>query len=163
MTDNRMLGEPAGRIPTELPKDWDPMIMVGDTERIVHAVPTGTRALCGEESSSGWQWAQGFELTCEHCCRKIMEEEFEKDMIVQALRKYGHTGPITREDYIGFNWAGCSIRPWTAEHEADLPALLQDWPRFYRNAERRQKRSQKRLERDPEFQRMLAELGFPAK
>jgi hypothetical protein len=38
---------PAGRIPTVPPKPRDPMIMVGDTE--LHAVPSGTRALCGYE------------------------------------------------------------------------------------------------------------------
>jgi hypothetical protein len=123
MPKDRMLGEPAGRIPTSLPKPWDPMIMVGDAERVMHAVSTGTRAMCGHESATGWQWARGFELTCKHCCQKIAEDEFERDGIVQHLRKLGHDGPITREDYISFNWAGCSIRPWTAEHEDSLPAL----------------------------------------
>jgi hypothetical protein len=32
MANDRMLGQPAGRIPIELPKAWDPMIMVGDAE-----------------------------------------------------------------------------------------------------------------------------------
>jgi hypothetical protein len=109
-----MLGQPAGWIPPVLPKPWDPMIVVGDAERTVHAVPTGTRAKCGYESSTGRQWARGFDLTCPHCWQKIAEEEFERDSIVQCLRKYGHEGPITREDYISFNWAGCKIRPWTA-------------------------------------------------
>jgi hypothetical protein len=63
-----------------------------------------------------------------------MEEEFEKDMIVQHLRKCGHTGPIDRDTYIGFNWAGCDLSDWGAEWEAELPALLQlcwdtnEWP-----------------------------------
>jgi hypothetical protein len=87
--------------------------------------------------------------------------EFERDGIVQHLRKLGHEGPITREDYIGFNWAGCSIRTWTAEHEDSLPALLQDWPRFYKNAERREKHRKAQLERDPEFKRLQAALGLP--
>jgi hypothetical protein len=139
-----MLGEPAGRIPTCLPKPWDPMIMVSDTECTVHAVPTGTRALCGYESGTGWQWAPRFDVTCQHCWRKIAEEELEKDSIVKSLRRYGHTGPITREDYISFNWAGCSIRPWTAEHEAELPLLLQDWERFERNARRRKQYSERK-------------------
>jgi hypothetical protein len=134
----RMLGQPAGRIPEFLPKKWDPMCMVGDAASIVHAVPTGPRALCGYESGTGWQWARGQDVSCERCWQKHLEEEFEKDPIVQTLRQYGHTGPITREDYISFNWAGCSIRPWTAEHEDSLPALLQDWPRFYKNARRRE-------------------------
>jgi hypothetical protein len=80
-----MLGWPAGRIPSVPPKPWDPMIMVGDTERTVHAVPTGTRALCGYESGTGWQWGHGLDVTCEHCCQKIMVEELDRDMIVQAL------------------------------------------------------------------------------
>jgi hypothetical protein len=141
---NRMLGEPEGRIPTFLPQPWGPMTIVGDAERTVHAVPIGRRALCGAESSSGWQWSRGFNVTCKHCCQKIAEDEFERDDIVQCLRRCGHKGPITREDYISFNWAGCSIHPWTAEHEAELPALLQDWPRFYRNARRREQYREKK-------------------
>jgi hypothetical protein len=139
----RMLGQPAGRIPPVMPTPWDPMIMLGDAEGTVHAVPTGTRAMCGHESATGWQWARGFELTCKHCCQKIAEDEFERDGIVQHLRKLGHDGPITREDYISFNWAGCSIRPWTAEHEDSLPVLLQDWDRFYKNAKRRERGARK--------------------
>ena len=141
--ESRMLGQPAGWIPPVMPKPFDPMIAVGDAERTVHAVPSGTQAMCGYQSASGWQWAQGFDVTCQQCCRKIMEEEFERDSIVQCLRKYGHEGPITREDYISFNWPGCKIRPWTAEHEDSLPVLLQDWDRFYKNAERRERRARK--------------------
>jgi hypothetical protein len=140
----RMLGEPAGRIPTVMPKPWDPMIMVGDIERAVHAVPAGTRAKCGYESTTGWQWASGQDVTCERCWQRHLEAEFERDGIVQHLRKLGHEGPITREDYISFNWAGCSIRPWTAEHEDSLPTLLQDWPRFYKNARRRERYSERK-------------------
>jgi hypothetical protein len=119
------------------------MIVVGDAERTVRAVPTGTRVKCGYESSTGRQWARGFDLTCPHCWQKIAEEEFERDSIVQCLRKYGHEGPITREDYISFNWAGCKIRPRTAEQEDSLPVLLQDWDRFYKNAQRRERRAAK--------------------
>jgi hypothetical protein len=162
MSKDRMLGQPEGRIPEFLPQPWVSMRKVGDDAE-THAVPAGNVALCSEISTLGWVWARGFDVSCQHCSQKIAEEEFERDDIVQHLRKCGHTGPITREDYISFNWAGCSIRPWTAEHEDSLPALLQDWPRFHRNAGRRKKRREARLARDPEFQRMLAELGFPAK
>jgi hypothetical protein len=141
---DRMLGEPAGRIPTFLPKPWDPMIILGDAERVVHAVPTGSRAKCGYESATGWQWGgREVDVTREHCWQKIAEEELEKDSIVQTMRKYGYEGPISREDYISFNWAGCSIRPWTAEDEDSLPRALQDWPRFYKNAKRRERRARK--------------------
>jgi hypothetical protein len=148
MPKDRMLGEPVGRIPTELPKDWDPMIVVGAAEQVVHAAPTGTRALCGLESSTGWQWARGFDVSCPHCLRKIMEDEFERDSTVRYLRKYGHEGPITREDYIGFNWAGCSLKDWGFEHEADLPMLLQcwdksKWPWPQRRSRRRKGEQQK--------------------
>ena len=50
---------------------------------------------------------------------------------------------------------------WRALREADLPALLQDWDRFYKNAERREKRRKDQLKRDPEFKRLQAELGLP--
>jgi hypothetical protein len=109
MPKDRMLGQPAGRIPEFLPKPWDPMTIVGDAGRVVHAVPSNNRALCGYESATGWQWARGFDVTCRHCVPKILEDEFEGDMIVQELRKLGHTGPIDRETYIGFNWAGCDL------------------------------------------------------
>jgi chromatin segregation and condensation protein Rec8/ScpA/Scc1 (kleisin family) len=80
----------------------------------------------------------------------INEEEItvahpiEKDPIVQSMRRYGDTGPIARDDYISYNWAGLSIRPWTAEHEADLPLLLQDWGRFERNARRRERYAERK-------------------
>jgi hypothetical protein len=157
-----MLGEAAGRIPEFLPKPWDPVIAMGDETKLVHAVPSGTKALCGYESATGWQWGgRELDVTCEQCCRKIMEDEFERDGIVQYLRKRGHTGPIDRETYISFNWAGCKIRPWTAEHEDAPPALLQDWDRFYKNAERREKRRKDQLKRDPEFKGLQAALGLP--
>jgi hypothetical protein len=127
MPTNRMIGKPEGRIPEFLPKPWDPMTIVGHTEHIVHAVPSNNRALCGYRSATGWQWARGFDVTCEHCCRKILEDEFESDGIVQHLRSLGHTGPIDRDTYIGFNWAGCDLSDWGAEWEAELPTLLQCW------------------------------------
>jgi hypothetical protein len=136
-----MLGQPAGWIPPVLPKPWLPMRIASDPERVVHAV-IDQRALCGLElapASIGWLWVRGDDVSCEECWQKHLEAELERDPIVQALRSYGHTGPITREDYISFNWAGCSVKPWTAEHEAELPVLLQDWKRFERNARRRQK------------------------
>jgi hypothetical protein len=148
MPKDRMLGEPVGRIPTELPKNWDPMIVVGDNTETIHAVPTGTHALCGHESTTGWQWARGFGLTCEACFRKILEEEFEKDLIVKHLHKCGHTGPITRDDYISHNWAGLSLKDWRFEHEDQLPALLQcwdksEWPWPKRRSRRRKGEQQK--------------------
>jgi hypothetical protein len=45
-----------------------------------------------------------------------------------------------------FNYAGCSIRPWTAEHEDSLPRALQDWPRFFKLAKRRSQRRKFRRE-----------------
>jgi hypothetical protein len=45
MPKDRMIGESAGRIPTLLPKPWDPMIAVGDAEHVVHAVPSDNQAL----------------------------------------------------------------------------------------------------------------------
>jgi hypothetical protein len=101
------------------------MIMVGDTERTVHAVPTGTRALCGYESGTGWRWRHGLDVTCEHCCQKIMVEELDRDMIVQALRRYNVE--VTRENYISFNWSGCDLKDWSVEWESELPAALQCW------------------------------------
>ena len=37
--------------------------------------------------------------------------------------------PITRKNYVAFNW-GKKPKPWTAEHEAELPEELQDWSAF---------------------------------
>lgn len=136
---DRMLGESAGRIPAVLPKEWTPMIMVGDATRTVHAVPAGPRALCGYESGTGWLWGRGLDVTCQHCCRKIMEEELEKDSIVRSMRKYGVE--VDRENYISFNWAGLSLKDWGCEHEEELPELLRDysgtqwpWPNRMRRA-----------------------------
>jgi hypothetical protein len=127
----RMLGEPAGRIPIVQPKKWDPMIMVGDTASVVHAVPTGARALCGYESATGWQWARGQDVTCEQCWRRHLEEELEKDRTVRAMRKWGFTGPITRQDYLDFIHATDDPQEPSAELESMLPQLLQDWSQFH--------------------------------
>jgi hypothetical protein len=95
----RMLGEPAGRIPPDrrngIPCSW--------SENAARTVPTGTRALCGCEPGTGWMWGRGLEVTCPRCQERIMQEELDKNGIVKMLRKYGHTGPITRRDYIDFN------------------------------------------------------------
>jgi len=122
--------------------DW--ALHVDEPLFLLAEVPSGTRALCGVESSSGWQWARGQDVTCERCRREHLEAELERDSIVRCMRKYGYEGPITREAYIGMNWAGRSIRPWTAEHEDSLPLALQDWPRFYKLAKRRSRRRNKR-------------------
>jgi hypothetical protein len=58
MSESRILGLPAGSIPEFLPKAWDPMVMLDDTEQIVHAVPSDNRSLCGYESGTGWRWAR---------------------------------------------------------------------------------------------------------
>jgi hypothetical protein len=136
---NRMLGQPEGRIPTELPRDWVAMRMLGKDETI-HAVPAGNVALCGCESSTGWQWARGFDVNCPGCCRRIAEEELERDDVVQCLRRYGM--PVDRENYVEFNWSGCEIRPWNLEFEEELPELLRDytqtqWPWPKRKRRRR--------------------------
>jgi hypothetical protein len=98
-----------------------------------------------DESAIGWQWARGQDVTASNAgWQKHLEAEFERDGIVQHLRKCRHEGPIDRETYISFNWPGCSIRPWTAEHEDSLPTLLQDWPRFYKNARRSERYSERK-------------------
>lgn len=49
----------------------------------------------------------------------------------KALLKTMRTqGPITREDYIGTNWAGLDVSNWSFEDEAELPEELQDWTLF---------------------------------
>jgi hypothetical protein len=142
---NRMIGEPAGRIPAVMPRPWDSMVMVGDEAHVIHAVPTGTRALCGDESSEGWLWQRGHDVTCERCIDIILQQELDADSIVQRLRR--DDVPVTRENWISFNYAGCSIRPWTAEHEDSLPRALQDWPRLFKLAKRRSQRRKFRRER----------------
>jgi hypothetical protein len=53
----------------------------------------------------------------------------EDDIIVQGLKRRGLA--VTRENYIDRNWPE-TPEPWTAEHEAELPASLQDWSVFER-------------------------------
>jgi hypothetical protein len=84
----RMLGEPAGRIPTVMPKTRVPMRAVGDSDGICHAIRDDA-ALCGYQSETGWHFERGLGLTCEQCERRILEEELERDGIVRCLRKYG--------------------------------------------------------------------------
>lgn len=38
--------------------------------------------------------------------------------------------PITRENFIEFNWNGKPPVPWDGEAEAQLPEALQDWSRL---------------------------------
>jgi Phosphoesterase family len=68
--------------------------------------------------------------------RRLLEEDLEKDLVVQAMRRRNIL--VDRETYIGLNWAGCKIRPWTWEHEEELPELWRDytqsqWPWPKRN------------------------------
>jgi hypothetical protein len=124
MSKDRMLGQPEGRIPTEPPRDWAEMRMLGNDETI-HAVPAGNVALCGETSTLGWVWQKYHDVNCPGCCRKIIEDELEKDSIVRTMRRYGM--PVDRENYIEFNWSGCEIEPWGWESEEELPELLRDY------------------------------------
>jgi hypothetical protein len=140
MTDNRMLGEPTGRIPPVLPRDWVSMRKLGDDSETIHAVPAGNVALCGKTSTLGWVWQKDHDVTCGGCRQKIAEEELEGDSIVQTMRRYGMT--VDRESYIGFNWSGCEIEPWDWESEEELPELLRDytqtqWPWPKRKRRRR--------------------------
>jgi hypothetical protein len=49
------------------------------------------------------------------------------DPVSNWLRKNGHE--ITRESWIEANYLGGKIPdPWTAEHEDELPEVLQRWP-----------------------------------
>jgi hypothetical protein len=54
----------------------------------------------------------------------------EDDDVVRTMRQYGHKGPITREDYIGFIHAKGEPEEWSPEQEADLPEELRDWSQF---------------------------------
>jgi hypothetical protein len=49
------------------------------------------------------------------------------DPILQLMKQDGI--PITRANYIACNWPR-KPRPWTAEHESELPEFLQDWDAF---------------------------------
>jgi hypothetical protein len=60
-----------------------------------------------------------------------LEEELEKDRTVRAMRKWGFTGPITRQDYLDFIHATDDPQEPNAELESMLPQLLQDWSQFH--------------------------------
>ena len=38
--------------------------------------------------------------------------------------------PITRQNFIDFNWGGTPPDPWSLEAEAQIPTDLQDWSVF---------------------------------
>jgi hypothetical protein len=126
----RMLGQPAGRIPAERPKQWVPMMMVEDETHAIHAVPTGNRAVCGDESRLGWVWRRGHGITCQRCCQRLLEEELENDRTVRWMRRWGVTGPITRADYLDWIYAPDDPQEPSAELESMLPTLLRDWSQF---------------------------------
>jgi hypothetical protein len=79
----------------------------GDNTETAHAVPAGTVALCGCESSSGWLWARGFDVTCEGCWQKQLEEELEKDVLVIWMRSMNIL--VTRQSWIDMAWPGDAI------------------------------------------------------
>jgi hypothetical protein len=62
--------------------------------------------------------------------------DIEDDDVVRTMRKYGHKGPITREEYIGFIHGKGEPKDWSPELEADLPEELQDWSVFERKRRR---------------------------
>jgi hypothetical protein len=126
----RMLGETAGRIPAEHPKDWVAMRMLGDPAETIHAVPAGNSALCGEESRLSWVWQRGHEITCQRCSARLLEEELENDRTVRWMRYWGITGPITRQDYLDWIHAPGDPQEPSAEMESMLPTLLRDWDQF---------------------------------
>jgi hypothetical protein len=47
------------------------------------------------------------------------------------MRKWGFTGPITRQDYLDFIYATDDPQEPSAELESMLPQLLQDWSQFH--------------------------------
>jgi hypothetical protein len=108
----RMLGETAGRIPAEHPKDWVAMRMLGDPAETIHAVPAGNSALCGEESRLSWVWQRGHEITCQRCSARLLEEELENDRTVRWIHAPGDP------------------QEPSAEMESMLPTLLRDWDQF---------------------------------
>jgi hypothetical protein len=50
---------------------------------------------------------------------------------MRTMRKFGFTGPITRQDYLDFIHATDDPQEPSAELESMLPQLLQDWSRFH--------------------------------
>lgn len=47
--------------------------------------------------------------------------------VIRVMQRAGI--PITRENYIAYNWPEIP-NPWPAELEAELPPFLQDWSQF---------------------------------
>jgi hypothetical protein len=50
------------------------------------------------------------------------------DPVLHVMLKDGV--PITRAHYIHLAYFGDPPKPWTREHEAELPPELQDWKQF---------------------------------
>lgn len=38
--------------------------------------------------------------------------------------------PLTRQNYLHLSYAGQLPKPWTMEHEQELPEQFQDWDQF---------------------------------
>ena len=53
-----------------------------------------------------------------------LEEHRHNDATLDWMLK--NNIPVTREDYIYLNHGGKPPKPWTHEHEAELPEPLQD-------------------------------------
>jgi hypothetical protein len=51
------------------------------------------------------------------------------DLVVQMMPRYNI--PMTRENYLQIAYGGDLPDPWTAAHEDELPAPLQDWSKVY--------------------------------
>jgi hypothetical protein len=51
------------------------------------------------------------------------------DLVVQMMHRYNI--PMTRENYLQIAYGGDLPDPWTAAHEDELPAALQDWSKVY--------------------------------
>jgi hypothetical protein len=51
------------------------------------------------------------------------------DLVVQMMHRY--KVPMTRENYLQIAYFGELPDPWTAEHEDELPAALQDGSKVY--------------------------------
>jgi hypothetical protein len=54
----------------------------------------------------------------------------QEDRTIKLMRKYGFTGPITRQDYLDFIHATDDPQEPDAEMESLLPLHLQDWEQF---------------------------------
>jgi hypothetical protein len=51
------------------------------------------------------------------------------DLVVQMMHRYNI--PMTRENYLQIAYFGELPDSWTAEHQDELPAALQDWSKVY--------------------------------